>query len=98
MKSASLASSALPAPVDRLLDDLHQRIAERRQVVAQQIDAGLGRLGLVLLHELAAGVRGEARPRQPEVVDHDAVQQRPELRLDGRRLQADHAAADTSWA
>ena len=39
-------------------------------------------------------VARQLRPRQPEVVVDDAVQQRAKLCLDGGALQADHAAAE----
>ena len=80
--------------VDRRLDHLAHRIAERRQIIAERIDLGLdGALGVVL-EKLLGAVEIHARFRQPGVVVDDAVEQRTQIRHHGRELQADHAAAE----
>ena len=71
---------------NRLFDDLAQRVAERRQVVTQQVDAGFGRLGLVLLQEL--GARGLTEGARGFRLDKEAVARVRELHEQARVLGA----------
>jgi hypothetical protein len=61
--------------------------------MAQGINALLLRLRLILLQELINAGEIQRRLRDPEVVIHQAVQLGAKLGLEGRKLQADHAAA-----
>jgi hypothetical protein len=77
-----------------VLEHLHHRVREGRQVVAEGIDALLRRARLVFLEE--------GRDRREPVGDigrvglvvHDAVEERSQLRLERGELRAHHAAAD----
>src|SRR5262249_17293511 len=81
-------------PFDRLRQHLQLGVAPRRHVIAERIDAFGPRTGLVALDEVGDPGELHLRHRQPEVVGDETVEQRAELRLDGGRLQAHHAAAD----
>jgi hypothetical protein len=79
---------------DRLFQHLHHRVGIGRQVEAERVDAFLDRAPLVLGEELVERRELAVDLRHVGLVIDHAVQQRPKLRLQRRKLRADEAAAE----
>src|SRR5215813_3119367 len=60
--------------LDGLLQHLHGRVGERRLIEAERIDAGLGRLRLVLLQKVLDAGEAHLRARHEKVVVHQAIE------------------------
>src|SRR6185295_8361232 len=60
--------------LDRLLQDLHRGVSERRLIETERVDAGVFRPRLILLQEILDAGKTHLRARNEEVVVHDTVE------------------------
>ena len=78
---------------DGIAEHLQIGIGPHRHVVAERIGAGSLGARLIFLQQLHRAGELHRLDRQPGLVIDHAVEQRAELGLEHRRLQADHGAA-----